>query len=134
MGKETEDDTGNKRMREEEREENGTVIVNGRCINSVSIEALAIFLVRERCRSAVVIPGVTCGMILVGVSDCFCWGLGRVGLWCLLCLICLFHFSSVVTEVCDGFSLGSDGESVEPHVLFFHQKACSLLDRYAGRG
>ena len=38
VGKETEEETGKKRIREEEREENETVIVKRRCINSVSTE------------------------------------------------------------------------------------------------
>ena len=76
------------------------------------------------------IRGVTCGMILVGCLTVFL-GLGRVGRWCLLCLLCLFPLSSVVTEVCDGFSLGSVGDFVEPQSFFFLQKACSLFDSHA---
>ena len=49
-----------------EREENETVIVKGRCINSVSAEAFEIF----ESRRVVVIPGVTCRMVLVAESDC----------------------------------------------------------------
>ena len=43
VGKETEEETGEKRISEEEREENETVIVNRRCIDSVSTEAFEIF-------------------------------------------------------------------------------------------
>ena len=43
--------------------------------------------------------------------------------WCLLWLLCLFPVSSVVTEVCDGFSLGPDWEFVEPQFLSSLQKA-----------
>ena len=66
VGKETEEETGQKKIREEWREENETVIVKGRCINSVSTEAFEIFVSRR----VVVIPGVTCRMVLVAVSDC----------------------------------------------------------------
>ena len=63
--KETKEDTGKKRIREEEKEENEMVIVERRCVNSVSTEDFEIFQVRERFRRVVVISGVTCG-----VSDC----------------------------------------------------------------
>ena len=52
------------------------VIVERMCVNSVSTEAFEIFQVRERFRRVVVIPGVTCGMILLacltdsGIGTC----------------------------------------------------------------
>ena len=41
--------------------------------------------------------------------------------------------NAVVTEVRDGFSLGSGWEFVEPQSYYFSKKACSPLDSYAGR-
>ena len=51
VGKATEEETGKKRIREEEREENETVIFK-RCINSVSTDAFEILSqgeMSERC-------------------------------------------------------------------------------------
>ena len=55
--------------------------------------------------------------------------LGRVCWWCLLWLLCLFHLSSVVTDVCDGFKLAPDRESVEPQFFFSLQKAFGCVGR-----
>ena len=73
VDKETIEETGKKRIREEEKEESETLIGKRRCVNLVSTEAFDIF-VRERFRRVVVIPGVTCGMILVA---CLIVTLGR---------------------------------------------------------
>ena len=72
---ETQEETGKKRIREDEKEETETVIVKIKCVNVVSTEAFDIFI-RRRFRK-VVILGVTCGMILVG-SLTVILGLGRV--------------------------------------------------------
>ena len=61
---ETKEEVSKKRTREEETEENETVVASRRCVNSVSIEAFDI-LAKRRIRRAVVILGVICGMILV---------------------------------------------------------------------
>ena len=47
IGKETKEEVGIKRRREEEKEENETEIVKRRCINSVSTEAFEIFSQEE---------------------------------------------------------------------------------------
>ena len=101
VGKETEEETGKKRIREEDREENETVIVKSRCINSVSTEAFEIFSQGEMSESGVI---GTSGPVVLVVTDA------------------LVSPSSVVTEVCDGFSLGSDGELVEPQSFSFSRK------------
>ena len=70
IGKETQEETGKKRIREEEREENETVIVKRRCINSVSTEAFEFFCHGEMSESG----GVSCGDLWddpCGVSDFF---------------------------------------------------------------
>ena len=62
--------------------------------------------------------GVTCGMIFVACLTVIL-GLGRVCRWCPVVTDVLVSPSSVVTEVCDGSSLGSDWEFVEPQSFFF---------------
>ena len=77
VGKATEEETGQTRIRVEEREENETVIFKRRCINSVSTDAFEILShgeMSERC----LIRGVTCGMILVGCLGCVS-GVGSSG-------------------------------------------------------
>ena len=107
------------------------MIVKRRCINSVSTEAFEIFSQGEMSES-----GGNCWCDLwddsCGVSDCDS-GTGTSVLLLLVVTDVTVSPSSVVTEVCDGFSLGSDGELVEPQSFSFSQKACSLLDSYAGR-
>ena len=39
----------------------------------------------------------------------------------------------MVTEVCGGFSFGSDGEFVEPQSFSFSKKRAHSWDSYAGR-
>ena len=91
-------ETGKKRIREEEEEENETVIVKSGCVNLFSTEAFDIFSQGqdlESCGSS----WVTCGMILVGVSDCVS-GTGTSGVCGALLLTDVpVSPSSVVTEV-----------------------------------
>ena len=75
------------RQNEDWRRGERTVIVKKRrCINSVSTEAFEIFRQRGMSESG----GISwCDLWddSCGVSDCWDW---RVGLWCLLRLMCLF--------------------------------------------
>ena len=119
VGKEAKEKTGKQRRREEEKEENETVVVKRRCFHSVSTEGFEFFsqdLWDDHC----------------GVSGCVS-GTGTSGPVVPVVTEVPVSASSVVTEVCDGFSSGSDWEFLEPQSFSFSKKACSLLDSYAGR-
>ena len=90
VDQETKGETGKKRIREEEKEENETL-------------RLLTFLVKGRIGRAVALTRTVVPVVLV-VTDV------------------LVSLSSVVTEVCDGFSLGSDWEFVEPQSFSFSHK------------
>ena len=132
VGKETEEETGKKRLREEEREENETVLVKRRCLLSVSTEAFEFFRHGEMSESGGISSGDLwddpCGEGLTAFL-----GLGRVGLWVLVVTDVPVSPSSVVTEVCDGFSLGSDGELLEQYSFSFSKRRAHPLDSCAGR-
>ena len=53
------EEVSKRKKREDAKEENETVVVERRCVNSVSAEAFDIFLVRRSFRSVVGIRGVT---------------------------------------------------------------------------
>ena len=74
VDKDTKGETGKKRMREEEKEECETVIVERRCVK---------ILVKGRIGRAVAILEVTCEMILLACLTVIL-GLGRV---CLVVLV-----------------------------------------------
>ena len=89
------------------------MIVKRRCINSVSTEAFEILVRGEMSESGDNFWGDLwddpCG-----VPDCFS-GAGTCACG-----------ASVVTEVCDGLSFGSDW--VEPQSFSLTKKGCSLLE------
>ena len=81
VDREAKEEVSEKRIREEEKEENDTLIVERRCVNSVSIEAFDIFSQGEELESCGNSWGD--GMILVAYLTVV---LGT-GLVCLLCLL-----------------------------------------------
>ena len=82
-GKETNEERGKKRWREEEKEENETGTVERRCEGFVSVEALEFFVKGEIWRVVVIFPGKTSWRslrICLVVSR-------RLGWLCLRCLM-----------------------------------------------
>ena len=79
----------------------------------------------------VVIPDVTCGMILVECLTVFS-GFGTRGPVVPDVTDVPVSPSSVVTELFDVSSFCSDREFVEPQFFSFTKKACTLLFSYAG--
>ena len=114
IGKETKEEMGKKRRREEETEENETESVKKRCVGSVSVEAFDI----ESC------GGLSWEDFLEKPEDLSdCEPETRVDVSVVLGVTDVpVSLSSVVTEFCDGFSFCSDWESVEPQSLSFAQK------------
>ena len=79
----------------------------------------------------VVIPGVTCGDDPSGVSDCDSGTGTGVPVVSVVAVVSV-SLSSVVTEVCDGFSLDSVWEFVEPESFSFSKKRSSVLEENQG--
>ena len=88
--KETNEETGKKRIRDEEKEENETVIVKRRCVNPVSAEAFDFFSQGEISES--------CGNSW-GLCDC------APGTWTVLPVVTDVRVSpsSAVAEMCEMF-------------------------------
>ena len=109
VDRETKEDMGEKRKREEEKEVNEKVIVKRRCVIPVSTEAFDIFSQVEDSESC----GNSCGDLRdesCGLSD---W----TGVLVVTCvLVCP---SSAVAEMCEGVSSDSDWEFVEPQSFSF---------------
>ena len=66
------------------------------------------------------------------VFDCFSW-VGTSGPVVPVVTYVPVSPSSVVTEVCDGFSFGPDGELVEPQSFPFSKKRAQLRRKRAHR-
>ena len=132
VGKETIEEMGKKRMREEEKEENETESAKRRCVGSFSVEAIDIFSQGGDLESC---GGLSWEDLLEKHEDLSdCESETRVHVPVVPYVIdVLVSPSSVVTEFCDGFSCCSDCEFVEAQSFSFSKKACSLLDSYAGR-
>ena len=131
-GKETKEEMGKRREREEEKEKNETGSVERRCVGPFSVEAFDILSQGgdlERC------GGLSWRDLLEKPEDLSdCEPETRVDVSVVLCVTHVpVSPSSVVTEFCDGFSFRSDWEFVEPQSFSFFLQVCSLLDSYAGR-
>ena len=125
--KDTRKETGKKRRKEGEKQENEMVIVKRRCVNSVSTE---IFSQEEISESG----GNSWGDLWddpCGVSD-FDSGTGTCVMVVPVVAVVSVAPSSVVTEVCDGFSLDSDWEFVEPQSFSFYKKRSSVWEENQG--
>ena len=82
VDKENKGETGKKRIREEEKEENQTVIVKRKCVDFTSAEVFDILSQGEAWGKLRQFLGVTCGVVLVACRTVVL-GLGRVCLWLL---------------------------------------------------
>ena len=120
--RETKENMCTKRTREEEREENETGSAKRRCVGFISAEASDIFSQGEDLES--------CGNSWsdfwdesCGLSDC------DSVTWTRLIVVndVFVSPSSAMGDMCEGVSLDSDGEVVEPQSFFFHPKALVCL-------
>ena len=103
--RETKEEVSKKRTTEAEKEENETVIVKRRCVDPYSTDAFDFFSSGEDLESCGNLWDDPCGL-----SDRDSWTWTGV----LFVIDVLVSLSSAVTEVCDGFPLGSDWELEEP--------------------
>ena len=119
--RETKEEMSKQRTREEEKEENETVIVKRRCVNPVSTEVFDIFGQEE--------DSETCGNSWCDLWDDSC-GLSDCDsvTWTSLPVVSVVFVSpsSAVAEICEGVSSGSDWEFVEPQSFSFSKK-CSFV-------
>ena len=118
VDRETQKEVSKKRKREEDKEENETVIVQRRCVNPVSAEAFDVFSQEEDSES--------CGKSWSGLWDESC-GLSECDpvTWTGVLVVTdvLVCPSSAVGEMCAGVSSDSDREFVKPQSFSFSEKA-----------
>ena len=113
VDKETKEEPGQKRMREEEKEENETV-TPFRLRQEISESGGKSWcdLWDDPCKVSDSGSGIVTSVpVVLAVIDV---------------TVVLVFPSSVVTEVCDGFSLGSDWEFVEPQSFSFSKKCARV--------